>query len=56
MTGIDERKKGRPHRDWLIQTKNMKRRNLEDEEWDDSQAWRRGCERWPRGVQTRYIH
>jgi hypothetical protein len=40
------RKGGRPPEDWMKQVeKDMHRRGLENDQWQNREVWRRGCER-----------
>nr|CAH7752237.1 unnamed protein product [Callosobruchus chinensis]CAH7754322.1 unnamed protein product [Callosobruchus chinensis] len=41
--------RGRPPEEWEKQVKkDMLRRDIADHDWRNREAWRRGCERWPR--------
>ena len=43
------RKKGRPRRSWNLGIKEaMEKRQLEENDYMDREAWMLGCDRWPR--------
>lgn len=42
----ERRKRGRPRKTWHREVKEaMQSRNIQEEEWQDRQVWRQGCER-----------